>query len=179
MPQTFLALVAVFILSTYALGQVRNSTAVARNAVQREVELAAADLARTRLANITERYFDEADNGRTSLRFSTIGLTPLSDLGPDPGETAASTFDDVDDFHVADGSSVADSIEWDGGVLHFDVTTSVRYVDPANPEVAAGAPTLAKEIVVTVAERTSGALGRRPVSGRLSAVVSAVAQRPI
>ncbi len=178
MPQTFLALVAVFILSSYSLGQARNSAAVAQNAVQREVELAAADVARTHLANITDRLFDEADAGRTSLRFSTAGLTRLIELGPDGDETAASTFDDVDDFHLPDGTSVADSIEWDGRVLRFSVTTHVRYVEPSNPEVAAGSPTLAKEIVVTVTESNSGALGRRPVTGTLRSVVSAVAQRP-
>ena len=177
MPQTFLALVAVFILSTYSLGQVRNSAAVARNAVQREVELAAADVARTHLANITERVYDEADAGLVSLRFSTAGLTGLSELGPDADETTVATFDDVDDFHLPAGSSVADSVEWDGGILRFDVTTSVRYVEPSSPEVAAGSPTLAKEIVVTVSESFSGALGRRPVAARLRTVVSAVGQR--
>jgi hypothetical protein len=174
----FLALIALFVLSTYSLGQLHSSASVARNSVQRETELAAADLARARLADITERGFDEADAGRTSLRFTTAGLTGPADLGPDADEAVAALFDDVDDFHRADGSTEIDSVARDGGMMYFDVTTSVRYVDPSDPATAAGSPTRAKEIVVTVAERFSGALGRRPVVARLAGVVSAVAQRP-
>ena len=86
MPQTFLALVAVFILSTYSLSQLRNTVETARRAEQREVELAAADVARRHLAQITELGFDEADAGMTDLRLSTFGLTGVAGLGPDAEE---------------------------------------------------------------------------------------------
>jgi hypothetical protein len=179
MPQTFLALVAVFILSTYALGQVRNSAAVAQHSVQREIEVAAADVARAHLASISERVFDEADAGQPTLRFTEAGLTTLANLGPDAGESTPAAYDDVDDFHQRSGVPTADSVDWDGGVLRFDVTISVRYVDPADPTMASAVPTLAKEIVVVVTEHHTGPLGRRPVVAHLRSVVSAAAQRSV
>jgi hypothetical protein len=177
MPQTFLALVALFVLSTYSLGQVRNTASVQRRAVGREVELAGADLARAHLARITELAFDEADAGGADLRFNASGLTPLAGLGPDAGETTPALYDDVDDLHG--GASVLDSVEWDGSMLYFDVTTSVRYVQPSSPDAPAAAPSLAKEIVVTVIERRNGSLGRRPAEASLRAVVSAASLRPV
>jgi hypothetical protein len=179
MPQTFLALVAVFILSTYSLSQLRNTVETARRAEQREIELAAADVARRHLAQITELGFDEADAGGTDLRLSTMGLTGVAGLGPDPGEVMASHYDDVDDFHLPAGTTIADSVLWDTGMIRFDVNTSVRYVDAADPESAAAAPTLVKEIVVTVRERTSGPAGRPRATARLRGVVSAAALRPV
>jgi hypothetical protein len=178
MPQTFLALVAVFILSTYSLSQLRNTVETARRAEQREVELAAADVARRHLAQITELGFDEADAGGTDLRLSTAGLTGVAGLGPDAGESMASNYDDVDDFHLPAGTAVADSVLWDGGMIRFDVSTSVRYIDAA-AQAAAAAPTLLKEIVVTVRERNSAAAARPPATARLRAVVSAAALRPV
>jgi len=178
MSQTLFALIALFVLSTYALGQLHSSASVARNSVQREAELAAADLARARLAVVTERLFDEADAGSTSIRFSAAGLTPIADLGPDAGETSPVHYDDVDDFHRPDGSAEVDSVAWDRGILYFDVSTRVRYVETSDPDASAASPTLAKEVMVTVTERFSGELGRRPVVARLRGVVSAVAQRP-
>jgi hypothetical protein len=177
MPQMFLALIALFVVSTYSLGQLNNSSSVARNALQREAELAAADLARARLAAITERGYDEADAGRTSIRFGTTGLTSAANLGPDPGEVNRGLYDDVDDFHRVDGSAEMDSVSWDRGVMYFDVTTVVRYVDPSDPSSPAASPTLVKEIIVMVSERAAAVPGRRPVTAELRGVVSAVAQR--
>jgi hypothetical protein len=179
MPQTILALVAVFILSTYSLSQLRNTAAIERRSVQREIELVAGDVARERLAEITERVFDQADAAGSSLRLSTAGLTQVADMGPDAGETGPALYNDVDDFHQADGSALADSADWDGGTLYFDVMITVRYVDPADPDAVATSPTLAKEVLVTVAERPTGTLRRRPAVTQLRAIVSAAAQRPI
>ena len=177
MPQTLFALAALLVLSTYSLGQHRHAAALDRGAEAREVELAATDLARSWLAAVTERAFDEADVGRSSIRFSTDGLTDLADLGPDPGETTPALYDDVDDFHRPAGVTVPDSVAWDGGFLPFDVAVTVRYVAPDDPDAPAGSPTLAKEIVVSVRERSTAQLGRRPVACHLRAVVSPAAQR--
>jgi hypothetical protein len=173
MPQTFLALLALVLLSTVALGQHRHTAHLDRSAEQRAVELAATDLARAWLAAATERAYDEADVGRSGIRFVTDSLTALIDLGPESGEIWPADFDDVDDFH---GLATTDSVGWDGGFLPFDVTVAVRYVNPAAPDATAGSPTLAKEIAVTVRERSTGPLERRPVGGTLRAVVSPAAQ---
>lgn len=174
MPQTLLALIALFLLSTVALTQQRQTASLDRGAEQRELDLAATDLARTWLAAATERAFDEADVGRAGLRFTTDSLTTAAAFGPDAGEIAPASYDDVDDFH---GLALIDSVQWDQGMLAFDVSVAVRYADPTNPNATAGSPTLAKEIAVTVQERASALLERRPSSGTLRAIVSPTAQR--
>ena len=136
--------------------------------------MAATDLARIWLSSVPERAYDEADIGRVALRFTTDSLTTPGAFGPDPGEIGPAAFDDVDDF---DGLAAADSVLWDGGALPFDVTIAVRYVLPATPDVEAGSPTLAKEIAVTVQERSTSLRERRPVRGTLRAIVSPTAQR--
>jgi hypothetical protein len=174
MPQTLLALFALVLLSTVALGQQRHAATLDRGAETREFELAGTDLARAWLAAVTERAFDEADIGRAGLRFTTDSLTIPADFGPEIGEITPATYDDVDDFH---GFATADSVAWDAGFLPFDVSITVRYIEPANPDVAAGSPTLAKEIAVTIQERSTSLLERRPVTGTLRAIVSPTAQR--
>ncbi|NNF58844.1 MAG: hypothetical protein HKN04_11460 [Rhodothermaceae bacterium] len=174
MPQTLLALFALVLLSTVALGQQRHAATLDRGAEEREFELAGTDLARAWLAAVTERAFDEADIGRAGLRFTTDSLTVTADFGPDLGETSPATYDDVDDF---DGFALADSVAWDAGFLPFDVSIAVRYVSATSPDVVAGSPTLAKEIAVTIQERSPNLQERRPVSGTLRAIVSPTAQR--
>lgn len=169
MPQTFLALGAILLLSTFALNQQQHAAGLDRGAERREVDLAATDLARAWLAAAAERVYDESDVGRTGLRLDTDGLTAPEDLGPEPGEVNLSTFDDADDYH---GFTTADSVLWDGSALLFDVDIAVRYVLLDTPDTPAGSPTLAKEIAVTVSEQATGSLGRRPVQCTLRAVVS-------
>lgn len=176
MPQTLLALFALVLLSTVALGQHRHAATLDRGAEEREVELAGTDLARAWLAGVTERAFDEADIGRAGLRFTADSLTVPADFGPELGEIAPATYDDVDDFH---GLTLTDSVAWDAGFLVFDVSIAVRYVSPTSPDAVAGSPTLAKEIAVTIQERSASLLERRPVTGTLRAIVSPTAQRAL
>jgi hypothetical protein len=174
MTQTLAVLASLLVLSSYALGQHRHTAALDRGAEQREVELAATDLARAWLARAVERAFDEADVGENGLRFTTAGLTAPEALGPEPGETDPALYDDIDDFHHPLPS--ADSVAWDGGFLPFDVTVTVRYVDPADPDAPTSAASLAKEVAVAVRERAAASEGRPPVAGALHAVVSPTAQ---
>jgi hypothetical protein len=170
MPQTLLSLCATLVFSIVALNQNRHGSSLERAAVGREVERAALTLARERLGAALGHAFDEADVGQAALRTSTLGLTAPAALGPDAGEASPAAYDDVDDF---DGLTAVAAVEVDGGAVDFDVTVAVRYVEPGAPETAAAAAALAKEVTVTVRERTAGATARPPVAGTLRAVVTA------
>ncbi len=146
MPQTLLAVCAILAFSFFALSQHRANKHIGEIAAASEIELAATDVARDQLTDITSYLFDEDDIGRPGLRTDPTGL---SIIGPDGGETGRSLFDDMDDF---DGFLDTLSVDWHGAPLQFAITADVRYVDPFQPDVGVTGPSLAKEIAVTVME---------------------------
>ena len=170
MQQTLFALAALLVFSLTALSEHRSFASSEHRAVVGNLELAASDVASGYLVRALGRAYDEADVlPEAPLRLTTVGLTPT--LGPEVGETLA-TYDDVDDFH---GLALTDSMLFDGSGLRFDVAVTVRYVDPANPRTGSATPTLAKEVVVTVVER-SPAGNRPPARCTLRRVVTAAEQ---
>ncbi len=166
MQQTLLAVAAILAFSFFALNQHRANASVERGALGNEIELAATDLARAQLVDITARAYDEADVGVSGFRKTTDGLSTV--LGPDAGEDDVAFYDDVDDFHGRIWTATA---TWDGQPMQFRLGVVVRYVVPANPEQTAGSPTLAKEVSVTVQEINPTA-ERRPVTVTLAQVVT-------
>ena len=175
MPQTLLALAAILALSTFALGQQRHTSSLDRGAQQREVDLAATDLARSWVGGIMELAFDEADVGQNGVRFTTDSLSTT--MGPEPGEFTINDYDDVDDFHLlTNDPPYADSVAWDGSALPFTVTVTVDYVDLTDPDTPVGTPTLAKRVAVTVRERADAPLGRPLALATLRGIVSPASQ---
>ena len=168
MQQTILALAAVLIFSLYALTRHESDAGRERITITTEVEMAAAALARERLHEIERRAFDEADVGRDGVRASISGLTPRNLLGPDAPEASEAAFDDIDDFH---GSATADTSVWNGQMVLFRDSISVRYFNPADT-TASPNQALAKEITVRVRAAPSGYIGSPPVLARLRRVIT-------
>lgn len=167
MQQTILALAAVLAFSFFALNQHRANASVEHEALGGEIEMAATELARAQLVELTSLIFDEGDVGTTGFRTNTTGLSTT--LGPDAGESMVALYDDVDDFH---GRITTVTSNWDGQPLRFRTGVIVRYVQPTNPDQTSATPTLAKEVSVTVQEITTGVTNRPPVTVILAQVVS-------
>ena len=141
-----LAMGALLILVTLTMNQQRAAFLVQKKAYLRELESAAADHARMRLHEITEKEFDEARVGMTTLNTNTIDLTPALSLGPDDaGEVNFVTFNDIDDFHLH-----VDTMQrsLNDEIFTFRSTYSVRYVEPNGDSTMT--PTLAKEFTINV-----------------------------
>ena len=164
MPQTLLALAAVLTFSVFALSQHEAKADGDAFAVSSEVELLAGQLARDRLATVLAYRFDEHDVPGGRVRISPEGLTTA--LGPEgPGD-----LNDVDDFH---GLARPVPGEWMGGALAFTDSVSVRYVGHSGDRlVTSPAPTLMKEVTVTVRAGRAETAGGAAVAATLSQIVS-------
>ncbi|WP_420456610.1 hypothetical protein [Rubrivirga sp.] len=169
MPQTLLAVAALFCFGLLAFGKQRHEHDVARHTIAIEAELAAADVARARMARVSQLAFDEEDvvedvAGRTGIRVEPSD----SPLGSDAGEAGPDTFDDVDDW---DDHTAVEAVPVGRGELQFRAAVRVRYVEDLAPETPAAGPTLTKEIEVSVVE-TSPPAGRVPATATLRRVVT-------
>lgn len=164
MPQTLLALAAVLTFSLFALSQHGAKAEAEEFAVTAEVELAAGQLGRDRLATVLARRFDEVATDR-GVRVDPAGLSTA--LGRD-GEAAEADFDDVDDFSGVVRTTARD---WMGGTLAFTDSVSVRYVDKTFLTPSA-APTLAKEVTVVVRAVPQGFVGTPPIVAELTQIVT-------
>ena len=168
MPQTLLALAAVVAFATYALGRHRTDNDVEIQSIVSEAELAASDLAETRMAEVLQLAWDEADIGSHSPRSAPV--PGPARLGPD-GSEAYGAYDDIDDH--ADGQTrTASAPAGVDGHLEFGVSVDVVYVDPSDPGTESSDPTLAKLITVSIDE--VGVSGRRAARVRLQRVVTPV-----
>ncbi|MEM8557619.1 MAG: hypothetical protein AAGG50_07335 [Bacteroidota bacterium] len=167
MPQTLFALLAILVLSLYALGQHRSEATLERGAIGGQMELIVGEVARELLTEASQRAFDEVDLTRDELRFDTRGLTTA--LGPDGGETAMVDFDDVDDFN---GYTATVTRQRNGQAIPVTVAMAVRYVQPDAPGTVSAAPTLAKEVVVAVTDALPARDGRPPVAVTLNTFVT-------
>jgi hypothetical protein len=85
--------------------------------------------------------FDNASDSASVTNLSALTLPSL--LGPEAGETFA-TFNDFDDFdgYTRIDSSMPSAI--------FNISCSVNYVTPSNPDVISPTQTWHKKITVTV-----------------------------
>jgi hypothetical protein len=170
MQQTMLALGALLILVTLSLNQQRSVFIVQRSAYIREMESAAADFARMRLHEITEKDFDENRVGMTSLNTGTTDLTPFASFGIEAGENPAadSTFDDIDDYHAF--TDTTDHV-LNNETFRLISTYSVQYVNPGDGTISMTGPTLAKEFTVDVSTLDSvGAARARVIFQKVIAI---------
>jgi hypothetical protein len=166
MPQTLLAVCAILVFSFFALSQHKTNERLEQTAIGSEVELAATDVARDQLMLITSHAYDEVDVGSSALRTDVSGL---SAIGSDTGESDNSLYDDIDDFHNYIDTL---SVDWYGRNVEFRATAEIRYVDPNDPDQTSASPTLAKEVVVIVAELDLTPPGRAQVVVRLVQVLT-------
>ena len=175
MPQTFLALGAITIFTLFAFSQWQSDDALARRAMNEDIERGLEEAARGRMAEIAGTAFDEADvEDREGIRTVPSGLP----LGPDDGETTVASFDDVDDFAGLNdvlGGPERRTVLVGQDVIDFDLTVQVRFVDPGNANAPSAVPTLAKEVAVFAMEVTTGATGRAPVQATFRRVFTPVA----
>ena len=171
MQQTLLALVAILVFSFFALSQHEAKADAEQFAVTAEVEFAAQRLARQRLATVLAKAFDEADVGLVRARTSPTGL---SAIGPDDGVTEELTeadYDDVDDFHGHPAQAA--SAAWMDESIAFTHAVTVRYVTVTGSGIeASAAPTLSKEVTVTVAAAPTGFVGTPQIAATLSQIVT-------
>jgi len=154
------------LFSFFALSQHKANERLEQTAIGSEVELAATDVARDQLMLITSHAYDEADVGSSALRTDISGL---SAIGPDTGESDNSLYDDIDDFHNYIDTL---SVNWYGQNIEVRATAEIRYVDPNDPDQTSASPTLAKEVVVIVAELDLTPPGRAQVVVRLVQVLT-------
>jgi hypothetical protein len=178
MGQTLLVVVAILVFSIFALNQHRARASAEHTAMGSEIELAATDLARTRLVEATALAFDEAVIGLVGFQVDPSILTPARAFGPgrDPGEDGTTPADDVDDLA---GTSTGVTTLRDGLTgreMRFTVAYAVRYVraDAPGSGVPLAQRTLAKEVSVTVTEDVAAGAGaeRPPVRCTLSQVIT-------
>lgn len=168
MQQTLFALAALAAFSVYALSRHQSDAALERGAVVHEIEQAALGVAREALGTVSRLAFDQEDLTRTTLRTTP----PNSPLGPDPGETTAAQFNDVDDYH---GYTEVRTVPWGSGTLAFSLRYTVRYVNPQNPTETA-VRSLAKEVAVEVREVVPPGTSRPPVTARLTYLATPATQ---
>ena len=163
-----LALGALLILVTLSLNQQRSAFLVQRSAYLREMESAAADYARMRLHEITEKEFDENRVGMTVLDTGTSDLTPFTSFGVDGGEdpTDPLTFNDIDDFHAFSDTT---NHVLNNETFRLRSTYSVQYVEPDDGSSSA-VPTLAKEFTIDV--ETLDAIGEARARVRFQEVIA-------
>ena len=141
-----LAMGALLILVTLSLNQQRSAFLVQKNAYLREMESAAADFAKVRLHEITQRDFDESRVNMTILDTGLSDLTPLASFGYEGGEDPAdwTTLDDLDDF---DGLVDTTAHALNNEQFTIKGEYSVRYVKAVDGD-SSSVPTLAKEIQI-------------------------------
>jgi hypothetical protein len=173
MQQTLLALCAVLVFSLYALSRHRADAQTERDAMAGEIELVTAEQARALLARVTTLEYDEATVGLAEV--PTSPETFSAQLRADAGEEAVAQYDDVDDWN---GYATTLTVPWQSGgaTVPLTATVTVRYVRYATSSGrrgirSAGAPTMAKEITVTVRE-ANPVPGHRPVVAALQQVVT-------
>lgn len=140
---------ALMIITMISIGQQRSAYMVIEDMYVREQESAAFDYASMRLEDIVNRLaYDEAMSDGSEPDVSTLSAS--TSFGPDTGETKEEDYDDIDDYHGFT-ESVQHALSAD--TFRFEVTYSVRYVNPASPSLPTAAATFAKELTVDVVSR--------------------------
>ncbi|NUN09971.1 MAG: hypothetical protein HUU54_12440 [Ignavibacteriaceae bacterium] len=142
MQQSFLALVALAILTTLSLNF--NSTTLNQTTASMNTEgiITATGAGQSLIEEVKVKAYDEAT---VSAHCSTTaGLTNPASLGPDAGETNVNLFDDVDDFDNY-STTVATS-----RLGNFNVRSKVYYIDYNYPDVELSAQSFTKRVDVTV-----------------------------
>ena len=138
-----LLVLGAMLLFSIALPSLNNAILFSEsNQIVTQVENSALAVAQGYLSEAAVKTFDEVC--LTSLPLIAAQLTPVADLGSDAGEYYPN-FDDLDDYGDL---SLVDTTAFP--TIAFNVTGSVDYVDPNNPETTSASPTFVKRLRVTI-----------------------------
>ncbi len=102
----------------------------------------ASGLAQSIIDEIQTKAFDE--NTITTAVSKTELLTPVSDLGPEPGEAKNTDFDDIDDYNNYTTKIILDRMG------DFDLKVKISYVNTSNPNILSSSSTFSKHVEVLV-----------------------------
>lgn len=142
MGQTLLVLSALLLLSFVVLQANGLILSKYSEAYDLQATLEAVSIAETKLDDATQKAFDEQSISKKI--YVATDLTPPANLGPDPGETSISKYDDVDDYNGATVTFATPTID------QFTVVYKVEYVTTANPDVVSSVATFFKRVTVTI-----------------------------
>jgi hypothetical protein len=140
--QQLLVLGAIVLLSIFILRVYTTENSNTKNTVTNAAIIKATGVAQTLLEQIQTEAFDSATVSKSVS--TTSALTPVSGLGPDPGETSFTKFNDVDDYN---NYSEIDTI---GSTDIFNVKVRVSYATKMNPDVPSSVPTFSKRVDISV-----------------------------
>ena len=169
MQETIIALGALMIITMTSVNQQRTNFMIMEGAYIQEMETFAADYGNRRLEQILNRSaYDESRVGASEYDSDLVTLSSAGAFGPDAGESNPINFDDIDDYHGYQ-ETIRHGISVD--TLGFEVSYSVRYVNPAMPTQASASPTLTKELTINVQSQDS--IGHKSAQFVMSKLVNA------
>jgi len=158
--QMLLVLVALTILAGVTISAnklVLNQADVVQGS---EAMITGTAIGQAMVEKITVKYFDQKMLPPL-FTDEPDSLTPASKLGPDPGETVDTTFNDVNDYN-----GYKDSVNTPR-LGYFVRTCRVYYVSENSPDVNAGTQTFLKKIEVTVRNPYLGTPGDTVVVSKI------------
>ena len=141
--QTLYAIIAMMLMSLFAMQQQRNALRVQMDMIDQEISTIASSIATERLEEIGSKAFDEATTNGTLIT-SASALTNQHAFGVNMDANAT---DDLDDF---DGSEITVVRTIAGSDLLFTTTSTVAYVSASNLDEVSASKTKYKMITVTV-----------------------------
>lgn len=142
MGQTLYAIIAMMVVSLFAMQQQRNALRAQLDMIDNEISMMASGVAVERLEEIGAQAFDQNTRGGETAD-SPNDLTPPSEFGAGFDQTG----DDLDDFHgslTTFGRPIGEDSLW------FDVVATVDYVQENNHDQPSGNATKFKRVTVTV-----------------------------
>ena len=140
--QQLLVLAAIILLSIFILRVNSTQSNSTKNIVTNAAIIKATGIAQSLLEQVQTEAFDSATVSKSVT--SSASLTPVARLGPDPGETTVTKFNDVDDYN-----NYTDSVTiGTNDIFNFKVT--VNYAVKMNPDVSSSVPTYSKRVNVFV-----------------------------
>jgi len=137
-----LTIAGIFLLSNLILNVHRANTERMIATYTSESVINASGLAQSIIDEIQTKAFDE--NTITTAVSKTELLTPVSDLGPEPGEVKNTDFDDIDDYNNYTTKIILDRMG------DFDLKVKISYVNTSNPNILSSSSTFSKHVEVLV-----------------------------
>lgn len=142
MGQTLYAIIAMMIVSLFAMQQQRSALRAQLDMIDNEIAMISSGVAVERLEEIGALAFDQNTRGGETAD-SPNDLTPPAEFGAGYDQTG----DDLDDFHATLatlGRPLGEDSLW------FDVVATVDYVQESNHDQVAPSATKFKRVTVTV-----------------------------
>ena len=141
--QTLYAVIAMMVMSLFAMQQQRQALRVQMNMIDQEITTIASSVATERLEEIGSKDFDDATTNGSTIT-SPGELTVRAEFG---ANVDADSNDDLDDF---DGSEVTVIRNIGGHDLAFTTTATVEYADENILDRVSASRTKYKMVTVTV-----------------------------